>query len=171
MTQVHITTLEENRSCVHKREMIGVLEFSSTCLIGRFLLINSQIKRIVNLYADDIQLLYLSYECVNEGAVSHFSLFREGRAEEKQSQGGNSVQRGKELHEGPRNLGGSNILPHNPRQGHGGQSGYSRNQPRMAVERQSPWDSNNLKESQNKSTLERLENQSGLLPPPTTTNS
>lgn len=110
---------------------------------------------------------YLGYEFVNEGAISHFSLFQEGRAKEKESQGGSSVQQGKGWHEGSKSLGDSNILRHNARLGHGDQSGYSRNQPRRAVERQSLLDKKSLKKKTTKiNQLQRdyqRENQSGLL--------
>lgn len=110
---------------------------------------------------------YLGYECVNEGAISHFSLFQEDRAKEKESQGGSSVQQGKGWHEGPKNLGDSNILQHNAQLGCGVQSDYSRNQPRRAVERLSPLDKKSLEKKRHKiNQLQRdyqRENQSGLL--------
>lgn len=84
-------------------------------------------------------------KCVNEGATSHFSLFQEGRAKEKESQGGSSVQRGKGWHEGPKSLEDSNILWHKAQLVRGAQSGYSRNQPHRAVERQSPLGKKSLK--------------------------
>lgn len=93
-----------------------------------------------------------------KGIISHFSLFQEGRAKEEESQGGSSVQRGKGWHEGPKSLGGSNSLQHNAQLGCGAQSGYSRNQPHRAVERQSPLDKKSLKKKNIKLKLKKYIN-------------
>lgn len=89
---------------------------------------------------------YLGHECGNEGAISHFSLFQQGRAKGKESRRGRSVQRGKGRREGPESLGDSNVLRHNARLGRGDRSDYSRTQARRAEERQSPSDNRSLGE-------------------------
>lgn len=118
--------------------------------IAPFSLAHAQRNRaIMKPYASDIQLhlyqvTYLKYECVNEGAISHFSLFQGGRAKEKELQGDSSAQKGKGWHEGPRSLVDSNILLHSAPLGHWDQSGYRRIQCHMAVEGQSPSDNKSL---------------------------
>lgn len=87
---------------------------------------------------------YLGHECGSEGAVSHFSLFREGRAKATESRRGRSVLRGKGRRGGPESLGDSNILRHNARLGRGDRSDYSRTRARRAEERKSPSDNRSL---------------------------
>lgn len=71
--------------------------------------------------------------------------FQEGRAEEEEFQGGNSVQWGKGRHGGLKSLSGSNILQHRDLLEHLDPSGYSESQAHRAGGRQNPRDNRNLK--------------------------
>lgn len=100
--------------------------------------------------------------------ISHVLWFQEGRGEEVEFQGGNSVRWGKAWYGGLKSLWGSNTLQHRALPGHLDQSGYSKIQPHRAGGRQNPRDSRSLKNSHkkdnwNKSTSARPNVQSGGL--------